>query len=562
VFTFPSIFEAEVLSGRISMIVQSGALISAFLPELMNHLKIGISKLCSIGNKADIDDCDLLEYLLQDDNTDAVALYMESIPRARLFLEMVSRSPKPVVVLPGGLTESGARAAMSHTASLAGDARLSRGLLEAAGVQLAEDFNQMVDYTRTLAVASHLNPDSRLGVVTFSGGASILSCDLFEKRGIRMSRFSSETLEALSEIFPPWMPPANPADLGPSIQSIKHFKPICNQAVEIILKDPGVDIVLVHYFLLKGTEFDLEYLKKMADRAGKVLIFWAVGLRKIVDEFRLEAQSLGLVAFSELDRAADSLAAALRYRSPEPGKGSPIIQEILKTEDLTEIRSEETISLKIIDEFESKRLLSSAGIAVVEEETVDSLSDTLRFARKNGYPLVLKGLIPETAHKTEMGLVKLNLYTESQLEEAYAQIESKLEGSGTILVQRQVKIDYELVAGYIEDVQFGPCVLFGVGGQFVELDPDIAFALAPLDRDQAAKLIGRIRSQRLIQGFREMKPLDRERMAELLVNLSVLGISKPLIKQIDINPVAVQCGLPVVVDANVFVIDQNPQSTP
>jgi len=552
VFTFPSIFESGVIPGRISMVVQSGALASGFLPELMNHLKIGISKLCSIGNKADIDDCDLLEYLLQDKNTDVVALYMESIPRGRLFLSMVSQASKPIVVLKAGVTDSGARAALSHTASLAGDARLTRGLLEASGAQIAEDFNEMVDYARTLAVAGHLNADSRMGVITFSGGASTLICDLFEKRGIYLAHFSGATLKALSTIFPSWMPPGNPVDLGAAVQTVDGYGPISNRAVEIVLRDPGVDIGLIHFFLLGEVDFDLENLKKTADQIGKVLIFVVVGFQKNVDAFRQKAQKLGLAVFSEIGRAADCVASAIRYRLKNTEIRSLSIQEMLKKEYPTQVGIKHNGPIKIYDEFESKRILSSSGIPVVEEEIVSNLADAKRYAMETGYPVTLKGLPPDTIHKSEKGLVELNLYMENQIEEAFSRIETKLNGKGKILIQRQVKIDYELIAGYLKDDHFGPCVLFGIGGFFAELEPDIAFSLAPLNRDQVDNLMGRIRSQKLFQGFRKMNPLNREITADLLIKLSNLGASRPEIKQIDINPIAVSHGTPIVIDANII----------
>jgi acetyltransferase len=213
--------------------------------------------------------------------------------------------------------------------------------------------------------------------------------------------------------------------------------------------------------------------------------------------------------------------------------------------------------IRIHDEFESKHILSSSGIPVVEEAIVSNLAGAKKFAMETGYPLVLKGLIPKTVHKSEKGLVELNLYQENQLDEAFSRIEDKLNGRGKILIQRQVKIDYELIAGYLKDEHFGPCVLFGIGGFFVELEPDIAFSLAPLNRDRAENLMERIRSQKLFQGFRTMEPLNREIMADLLIKLSVLGSSRPEIRQIDINPIAVFNGLPVVIDANIIDLAKN-----
>jgi acetyltransferase len=169
------------------------------------------------------------------------------------------------------------------------------------------------------------------------------------------------------------------------------------------------------------------------------------------------------------------------------------------------------------------------------------------------YPIVLKGLVPGETHKTESGLVRLGIKTRVELENAYHEIQKKIDDSGRLLIQKHMDMDYELIAGFLLDREFGPCVMFGSGGILTELEPDVVFALAPLGRQDAQELMGRIRRKRLLKGFRGMAPLDTERMADILVRLGKLGTTYPLIEQIDINPFAVHRGLPTALDAAIIL---------
>jgi acetyltransferase len=223
------------------------------------------------------------------------------------------------------------------------------------------------------------------------------------------------------------------------------------------------------------------------------------------------------------------------------------------------IRPEATAALhlptaaKIWDEFDSKQLLRDWRIPVAEEKLATDAAGAWEFAQQVGLPLVLKGLAPDKAHKTEHGLVHLGIADQPQLLRAFKALQGQLDGDGRILVQKQVAFDYELIAGFVRDDQFGACVMFGLGGILAELEPDVVFALAPLDLEAALRLVRSLRNRRLIEGFRGMPPLNQEVMAQLLVDLGRLGDTYLQIAQIDINPLVVRAGLPIAVDANVVV---------
>jgi acetyltransferase len=548
----PKVYEDGLIPGRISLIVQSGMLSAGFLADLMSERAIGVGKACSIGNKSDVDECDILEYLLEDAETDAIALYLESIPRGRRFMEIASRASKPIVVLKGGKSSAGAQAALSHTSSLAGNARLQDSLFDLAGVTIARDFQQMMELARDLAMIPHTPPRCRTAILTFSGGSGILSCDLLEEQGLSVARFSPETREKLVTIFPDWLPPSNPVDLFPAF-NLKGPLAAYVAAFEAVVTDPQVDAIFIHYFAGLYRNFQgIGQLKEIADREGKILIMWVIGRREGVRMFRREAQKYGIPVHGELSRAAECLAAASRY-SRKVGR----IRKMKDDDppsfcDVDDLLSR-NMDTQVWDEWASKELLARCGIPVVEERTVSSIAEAQGAAAAIGFPVVLKGLVIGRVHKTESGLVRLGLATPDDLETAYKEIEKRMDGRGRIVIQRQMESDYELIAGFLRDDQFGPCVMFGLGGVFAEIERDVAFALAPLGQEEATALIRRIRSRKLLEGFRGMPPLREKFMADILVRLGGLGASRHEIEQIDINPLTVSGGVPTAVDATVIM---------
>jgi acetyltransferase len=545
-FTFmhPRIRAEGLLPGRISLIVQSGMMSAIFLAELA-RLGIGVAKACSIGNRADVDECDLIDYLLQDPETEVIALYLESILRGRRFAELARRSAKPIVLLKGGQSQAGALAAMSHTSSLAGNARLLKSILSQAGVVMADSIFQMMDMANTLCLIPRLNPACRIAVLTLSGGAGILACDALERGGLAIATLAPQTKAKLAEIFPPWMPPSNPIDLFPAV-ALRGRAVAFLGAIAAALSDPGVDALVIH--LVAGLEesvTDLTELKKRADALGKSVVFWLMGLAEGKRQLAENARRAGLAVHSDASRLAECLSAAARFNAhrasrPESLRPSPAAQHLPLA-----------VTTKVWDEFDSKQLLKQWQIPVVAEQIVGDAGQAWAFAQAQGLPVVLKGLAPDKAHKTEHGLVQLDIADQAHLERAFAALRSKLGNQGRILVQRQVPMEYELIAGFVRDVQFGPCVMFGLGGILAELEPDVVFALAPLSVSDALKLIHGLRNRKLLQGFRGMSALDEGATARLLVNLGDLGAAYPAIEQIDINPLVVHRGLLVAVDANI-----------
>ncbi len=551
-FTFmhPRIRAEGLLPGNISLIVQSGMMSAIFLLELA-HRGIGVAKACSIGNRADLDECDLLEHLEKDPDTKVIALYLESIPRGRLLTKLVRKSTKPIVLLPGGQSEAGAIAAISHTSSLSGNSRLLRSVLANEGVAIADSVFQMMDIANTLCLIPRMNPAARIAIVTLSGGAGILACDALEQSGLTIAKLSDQTKKRLMEIFPPWMPPSNPIDLFPAV-AMRGRIVAFRSALQAALSDDGVDAVVIHFVAgLEDTVIDLEHAKETADQLGKTVVFWLMGIEEGKRKFKEEARKAGIAVHSDATRIAQCLSAVAHYNANKQGT-------VLSTIDQAQVAKQAdppplTIEAHIWDEFDSKRLLSQWEIPVVTEKICADEDDAWSFSQQVGMPVVLKGLTPDKAHKSEHGLVKLGLSDRSALRQAYSDLTTHLQGNGRIIVQKQMDYEYELIAGFLRDPQFGPCIMFGFGGVLAELSPDVEFCLAPLSPSDATKLMRRLRNRKLLEGFRGMTPIDESTMAQLLVNLGNLGAAYQQIEQIDINPLLVGRGKPVAVDANVVL---------
>ncbi len=315
IFSFVSqvMWNEGLLPGKISLIVQSGLLSAGFLIDLMSHGISGISKACSIGNKVDVDECDLLEYLAADPDTEAIALYLESIPEGRRFLDLCKNCKKPIVALKGGKTSSGVKAAMSHTASMAGNWRVVRGALAQAGVIEAHDFFHMVDMARSLSIY----PDGKgkrnggIAIITFSGASGIISSDLMEQEGLHPAILSKSTINSLKRIFPQWMPVSNPIDLWPAIE-LNGGQKSYEEAVKAVCHDPQVDAIFIHLFVGGITrQLNLEPIVEQARLAKKPIFCWLLGTRNDANFFQQKALEAGLPVFKEISRAVQCIKAVL-----------------------------------------------------------------------------------------------------------------------------------------------------------------------------------------------------------------------------------------------------------
>jgi len=551
-FVSPTIWQYGLMPGEVSLIVQSGMLSAGFLIDTMTHGTMGISKVCSIGNKVDVEECELLEYLIQDTRTSAIGLYMESIPDGRRFMEICSRSPKPIVVLKGGKSRKGAQAAMSHTASLAGNGAVITGALSQAGVVEASDFKQLMDLCRTLAAFPAGSPEipGRIAVLTYSGGAGIVSADFIESLGLKVADLSFQTRETLKTVFPDWMPVSNPIDLWPAVEKNGGEKTY-RAAVAAVCADPGVDAIFLHLFAGGfSLNFDISPLAEMVKSAGKPMVAWLIGERRQALEMQIAIQKQGIPVFREIHRSIECLCALFKRNKREiPWHASvESFESATVSDSWKQVPASASGSL---DEHLSKQILADFGIATVPEKIVDSLSEAKAAASNFGFPIVMKGVSPGIVHKTEQGLVKIGIHSNEMVEAAFSDLCAAMPAGGSILVQRQITGGIELIAGFLRDPQFGPCVMLGLGGIFAEALEDTVFAVAPVSRKDAFHLMDQIRAQKVLNGFRGATAVNRDALADILMHLGRLGLACPQIQEVDINPLIVFNGSPIAVDASI-----------
>lgn len=324
-FMYSDAWTTLMKPGSVSLIVQSGMLSAGFLMMVLERGGMGISKVCSIGNKCDVHETELLEYLIDDPNTGVIGCYLESIIDGRKFMDLARATNKPIVVLKSGRSDSGALAAKSHTGSLSGSATVYHGAFRQAGIVQVYDMHELMDMVRGFSMTPSFTPRDRTAVVTFSGGAGIVTADLLEDRGFRLAELSPETMASLKEIFPPWMEPSHPVDLWPAVEQ-KGPAAVYTGAVEAVMKDPSVDSVIIETFAWEYGEPDyLVRIGEMKERYGKPAVLWQVGRAANAERDRRVAEEAGVPVFEEISRCVaflDSLRRHFRKVEKRGGKNA------------------------------------------------------------------------------------------------------------------------------------------------------------------------------------------------------------------------------------------------
>ncbi len=311
-FVIPKDMQEAIRPGHVSLIVQSGLLSGGFIITLMGNKTLGLAKVCSIGNKCDVSENELLKYLLKDPFTKVICLYLESFINGRRFFELAASSDKPIVVLKGGKTPSGAKASFSHTASLAGNHELIRGILRQARVIEADDFFEMMDIARTLEKDFHIQRSiagkPRIAILTYSGASGIVTTDHMEKYGLTLAPLSPQTQKRLEELSPDWMPVNNPVDYWPAIE--KNGPALAyKQAISALHKDPEVDGIIVNIYAGHGIWL-LDAKKIMSGVKGprKPILFWLIGPESVREATRLPLEEEGWPTFYEIHRTVRAMA--------------------------------------------------------------------------------------------------------------------------------------------------------------------------------------------------------------------------------------------------------------
>ena len=520
-------------AGNIALLSQSGALILAVLDWAVQQ-HIGFSKVVSLGNKAVLDESDFLEFLASDAETDVVALYLESVEDGRRFMRIAEEIEKPVVVLKSGKTSAGARAASSHTGALAGSTEVFNAAMRQCGVATADSLEELFDYASTLSLLRG-RLIRNIAIVTNSGGPGVLAADAVETFNLSLANFSRETLKKLRDALPEEANIYNPVDILGDADALRLEK-----ALEIVASDENVDAVLV--ILTPTAPMDFEKASDVllkVNSACKVACF--IGGESVKDAVA-RLRHAGIPNFFDPFRAVRAISVAkCRFRKKkrkEYRRFSVNREEVRRfIEHLREIRFEGVVGV------EGFPLLEAYGIPVAPSGVARTSAEAVETARSIGFPVAMKILSPEIVHKSDVGCVKLNLRSEEEVEKAFHEIISRAEKYttkiGGVLVQKMFSGGREVIVGMKRDMQFGPVVMFGLGGIFVEVFRDVSFRIAPISVEDAFEMLAETKSFSILKGARGEEPSDIEAIAEVLMRISQLCTDFPEITEIDINPLKV-----------------------
>lgn len=571
--------KALALPGNIGFISQSGALCTAILDWSVS-IQLGFSAFISVGSMADVNWGDLIYHLGDDSHTRSILLYMESVGDARSFLSAAREVAltKPIIVIKVGHSEAAAKAAASHTGALTGSDDVLDAAFRRVGVLRVDTIEELFSLAELLGKQPR-PPGPRLAIVTNGGGPGVLATDALIECGGKLAELSGKTFDELNELLPPHWSRGNPVDILGDASPETYAK-----AVEIVARDENNDgllVILSPQAVTQPTE-TAERLHSFAKLKGKpILASWigGVGVHPGVETL----DRAGIPTFEYPDAAARAFCAMLKY--------SHNLDALYETPSLTrstqieKSRAEEIIHRAkkcrrtLLNEVESKQILAAYGMPTVETKVATSEREAVELAQKIGGPVVLKIYSQTITHKSNVGGVKLNLRAASAVRRAYREIQksvasvydrrkpSSKNGDAHraplqreflgVTVQPMIAHDgYELILGSSIDPQFGPVLLFGAGGYFVEVFKDRALGLPPLNRTLARRLMERTQIySALKKGFRGRDAIDLATLEELLVRFSQLVIEQRWIKEIDINPLLISSKQIIALDARVLLHD-------
>lgn len=533
--------------GSIAFISQSGALCSAVLDWSFKE-NIGFSSFVSVGSMADVDWSDLIEYFGRDPHTKSILMYMETVGSVRSFLSQarIVAQEKPIIVIRPGKSQEAAKAALSHTGALSGSDDVFEAACERVGILRVSTIEQLFSMTGVLS-SQPLPKGPNLAIVTNAGGPSVLATDGAVINGAKIAVLKEDTIKKLSKELPPAWSKANPVDiLGDA--SPDRFK----KATELVMDDANVDGALVIVTPQDMTD-PTEVAKKIGQVASscKKPLFgsWMGGNSVEMGRQILAAHSIP--CFSYPDEAAQTFATMWRYsksldnlyKTPrsESLLSAPIIQREEKAREV--LLSYKKQNHKILSEYESKDILKRWDIPVVETKRAGTKEEAVSIARSIGFPVVLKIDSHIVTHKSDVQGVQLNLTSEKEVEEAFDRIKNgvlscyqKEAFSGVTVQPMNTKSGVELILGSTTDPQFGPVVLFGAGGYFVEIFQDTAIGLPPFNSTHAHNMIEKTKIARALQSFRGRRTCDLEQLERVLVHFSEMVVELPEIQECDINP--------------------------
>jgi acetyl coenzyme A synthetase (ADP forming)-like protein len=519
-------------AGRVAFSTQSGALGLAIL-DYVKRINLGISTFASIGNKADVSGNDLIQYWAQDDRTDVILLYLESFGNPKKFGQIARRvgRRKPIVAVKAGRSTAGARAASSHTGARATSDALVDTLLKQAGVIRTHTLEELFDVAALLA-HQPVPSGRRVAILTNAGGPAILAADACEANGLELPPLAPDTVDGLRAFLPAAASVANPVDMIASAGPEQY-----RRAVELMLKDPNVDSLLVIFIppLLSAAPDVANAIRAGVTAApGKPVLATFMGVQG------LPLAPIPSYMFPE--SAAVALSRVTHYGEWLRKPCSEITR--LATFDRDAARTIVSDALAAgggwMGPMESQALMRACGIGVADARLAGTPEEAAQAAAELGFPVVLKAVGPTLLHKTELRAVALGITSEQKVREVFADFSSRLgDRLESVLVQKMVKGGVEMVVGAMNDPSFGPLVMAGTGGIFVELVGDTVFRMCPLAEADAGEMVDEMKGKLLLRGYRGAPPADEASFRAVLLAVSQLVDACPEIQEMDINPLMV-----------------------
>jgi acetyltransferase len=549
------------LPGKATLVSQSGALLIAIDASTYTR-RVGFDKLISIGNMSDVDIADMITWLNDDPNTSCISLYIEGFKNGRNFIEAGKLAKKPIIALKAGVSAHGAAAAASHTGSLAGAAKIYGAAFQQAGVIQATDLDNLFDRTLALSLQPPMTGDNLI-VITNGGGVGVLATDAAERCGIPLHFAPEDVQVELKKHMPEFGSSKNPVDLT-GMAGVDWYYP----SVKFAISHPWVDALVILYCETAMTDpmAIAKGIKQGLDEAGvkdKPVTVSFVGGEKS-EAAMLWLVENGIPAYGAPDLAVSAMAALREYARMRVAAAEDVIPcESVDREKAVEIiRRAREDGRDALTEIESKQVFACYGLPVTQTQLAKSEDEAIQLANKVGYPVVMKIVSPEILHKSDAGGVKVNIKDDAAARDAYRLIlknakayraDARIHG---IAVQEMAPWGTEVILGSVNDPTFGPTIMFGLGGIFVEVLKDVTFRVTPVSTNQADRMLGEIRGAPILAGARGETPRDKKALSEVICRYStmILDLADD-ISETDANPVLVyEVGKGIrVVDARVIL---------
>jgi acetate---CoA ligase (ADP-forming) len=549
-------------AGKISVISQSGALCVAILDWAAQE-KLGMGKVISIGNKADLNEADFLQALAEDKETTVIASYLESIKDGNKFLRIAEEAAakKPVVILKVGITSAGAKAASSHTGSLAGADIAYGAAFRRSGVIRAENVESLFDYA--LAFSSQPLPTgARVAVITNAGGPGIMAADAAESLGLKMVTPSADAQSKMRKFLPAAASVGNPVDVIGDAPPNLYI-----EALKVLQEEHDIDAIVVVVTPQNMTQPLALAEMLAATHNGKKPLLTAFMGGEAVAGAKEKLMAAGIPNYPSPDRAMASLRAmcdyaAWRRRPARIVTRFPVNHRRVVRILQTQLRG----GVTQVGEVEAKDVLRAYDFNVLAGQLARNADEAVEIADRIGYPVVLKISSPDIIHKSDFGGVRINLANAEQVRDAFDLMMLRIQRRAPNaflrggFVEKMGDRGREVILGMTRDPQFGPMLMFGLGGIFVEVMKDVTFHLAPITAEEAMQMLKGTRSYALLRGARGQSPVDLDAVAGALQRISQLATDYPEIAELDINPLIVgPVGMqPYVADARMTLSNSGP----